>query len=345
MLFSVDYDVGGSIGFYLVPDTGGTVPSVRIAHDGVEIMVLPANQNRPELVDSGRHSTGMCGFIIDDSVIPGVAGLPHLDINEAETGLEIYRRPRGTFLNDKVFRLETHLLPLWRIDDALKDRFQYWYRGIDRRGIETSMQVFCIVDLKSAYISGRLFIKSIELYLTQGFKSVVIFRDPYEELAERLIILKNVTDKTRELLGPRDMLTFEPVIESLGEFEKLEEDALRRFVRRAPNEVLTPLSNPLTRQLSCGTPDETPKKTSVAQSLSALAAFDVVCLRSDAKHFSEALGEMLGLPGETPIPVMNEYARVTELAQKLRTISEVEGLLELDLNIFTQTQHAFGSVG
>ena len=344
MLFSVDYDSGQSIGFYLVPDTGGSVPHVRIANDGVELKVLPANENRPELVASGRHSTGQCGFVIDDSVVPGVASLLGLDITEAETGLTIYRRPRETFLKEKVFRLETHLLPLWRIDDALRDRFQYWYRGIDRRGIETAMQVFCIIELASAYISGRLYIKSVEYYLNMGFKSVVIFRDPYEELAERLIILKNVTEKTKELLGPRDMLTFEPVIEYLGEIDRLEEDTCRRFFKRAPNEVLGPLSNPLVRQLSCGTPDEQLKKTSIGQSLTTLATFDVVCLRSDASHFSEALGEMLGL-GTKAIPVMNEFARVTELAQKLRAVNEVEAILEYDLNIYEQTKRAFGSIG
>lgn len=343
MLFSLDYDVGSSLGFYLVPDTGGTVPSVRLLDDGVEIKVLAANENRPELIGSGRHATGQCGFILNDEVLPGIAGIGALEIEEADSGLPIYRRPRPQFLAEKVFRLETHLLPLWRIDDTIRSRFQYWYRGIDRRGFETSTQVFCIVDLVSAFISGRMFLKTVEQYLASGFKTIVLFRDPYEELAERLIILKNATDKTKELLGPRDSLTFEPVMQGLDDVERLDEESLRRFFKRAPSEVTRPLMNPLVRQLTCGGPDDMPRKTAIAQALLALSTFEIVSLRSDAAHFSEALGEMLGL-GPSAIPVMNEYGRVSDLARTLRAIHEVEGVIDYDLNIFEQTRSAFGSI-
>ncbi len=344
MLFSIDYDHGAELSLYVVPDSGGGTPALRILNDGVELMVLSSNEDRPELIGAGRHSTGKCGFVVNESVLPGVTGMQGLDFIEAETGLSIYRRPRPSFVQEKIFRLETHLLPLWRIDDAVKDRFQYWYRGIDRRGYETSQQVFCIADLKSAYISGRLFIKSVEYYLNTGFKSIALFRDPYEELAERLIILKNVTPKTKELLGPRDSFTFEPVMDFLAEeVPELEEEPLRRMFKRAPQEVLAPLTNPLVRQLSCSNPDEMPKKTAIAQSLLALSSFEVVSLRSDATHFTEALCEMLGLPPGS-IPVMNEFGRVRELAQKLKAIHEVEGVIDYDMNIFEQTTHAFGSI-
>ena len=342
MLFSVDYDVGGAIGFYLVPDTGGTNPSIRISNDGIEIKVLSANQHRPDLMGV-RHTTGMCGFSLDETVLPGITTMASLDIEEANTGLLIYRRPRPQFRNEKIFRLETHLLPLWRIDDAVRDSFQYWYRGVDRRGYETSTQVFCVSNLDSAYISGRLFIKSVEVYLGSGFKTVVLFRDPYEELAERLIITKHVTPKTKELLGPRDAMTFEPVMDYLEEVAELEEEPLRRFFKRAPAEVLAPLSNPFVKQLSCSAPDERPRKTAIAQSLLALSSFEVVSIRSDAAHFSDALCEITGLPPGT-IPVMNEFGRVRELAAKLRAIPEVEGVVDYDLNIFEQTKHAFGSI-
>ena len=315
MLFSVDYDIGESLAFYLVPDTGGTQPSVRIMNDGVELKILPANHHRADLVEFGRHSTGMCGFIIDDNVLPGIATMAALDIEEADTGLQIYRRPRPQFRQEKIFRIETHLLPLWRIDDAVKDLFQYWYRGIDRRGYETATQVFCVYNLASAYISGRLYIKAVEHYLASGFKTVVLFRDPYEELAERLIILKHATTKTKELLGPRDSMTFESVMGYLEEVAELEEEPLRRFFKKSPSDIIEPLSNPFVKQLSCSSPEERPRKTAIAQSLLALSSFEVVSLRSDAAHFSEALGEMIGLPAGS-LPVMSEYGRVRDLAAK-----------------------------
>ena len=344
MLFSVDYDIDDCVRFYVVPDTGGSVPSVRILDGNVELLTLAANENRPELVGAGRHATGMCGFLIDNDVLPDLASRAALDIRDADSGLIIYRRPQPTFIQDtKVFRLETHLLPLWRIDDAFKEQFQYWYKSIDRRGYETSNQVFCIIDCSSAFVSGRLFFKNIEYYLNIGFKAVVIFRDPYEELAERLIILKNVTDKTVELLGPRDMLTFEPVIEYLTALDQFDEDSCKRFFKRAPDFVLAPLSNPFVRQLTASTPDEMLKKTSIAQALAALSTFEIVGLRSEAADFSHALGDMLALEPKT-VPVMGEYARVKELGQRLRSIREVEAILEYDINIYEQTRHAFGAV-
>lgn len=344
MLFSIDYDHGSEISLYLVPDTGGSVPSLRIVSDNVELMVLSSNEERPELVGAGRHSTGMCGFVLNEKTLPGITGMHSLDLIDVDTGISVYRRARPEFIRQKIFRLETHLLPLWRIDDALKDRFQYWYRGIDRRGYETSQQVFCIADLESAYISGRLFIKSVEYYLNTGFKSVAMFRDPYEELAERLIILKNVTEKTKELLGPRDAMTFEPVMDYLAaEVPELEEEPLRRMFKRGPQDVLAPLNNPLVRQLSCANPNEMPRKTALGESLLALSAFEIVSLRSDAAHFSEALGETLGLPGGA-VPTMTEFGRVIELSKKLKAIPEVEAVLDYDMNIFEQTKHAFGSI-
>ena len=104
-----------------------------------------------------------------------------------------------------------------------------------------------------------------------------------------------------------------------------------------------PLTNPFVRQLTCGGPDDMPRKTAIAQALLLLSSFEIVSLRSDAAHFSEALGEMLGL-GPGAIPVMNEYGRVIDLARILRTINEVEGLIDYDLNIFEQTRSAFGSI-
>ena len=117
----------------------------------------------------------------------------------------------------QVFRLETHLLPLWRVDEAVKSRFQFWYKGIDRYGRETANQVFNIKDGGSNYISGRLQYKNYEYYLSKGVKTVGILRDPYCELAERLILLKNIGSRAEEILGERDAMIFSPVIEALGE--------------------------------------------------------------------------------------------------------------------------------
>lgn len=342
MLFSVEEDQGSTIRLYVVPDSAGTAASVHVKANGVELATVTANEQRPAIVAAGRH-TGLCGFNIGADIIPDLASHADLEILDAATGLIVYRRRRADMFTDvTMFRLETHLLPLWRIDDALQSRFQYWYKGIDRQGLETSTQTFNNKS-KSLFISGRLLVKNFEYYLTQDIKAIAMFRDPYDELAERLIILKNVGAQAQELLGPRDTISFAPVIAELEEIQRFDEASVKRFFKRASPEVFGILANPVVRQMTASTMDELPTSTSVATALGSLAAFEIVGLRSEATDFSHGLCQLLGLD-EASVPVMTEYSRVTELGARLREIRDVELLLERDLELYSHVANAFASL-
>ncbi len=342
MMFGIEEDQGPTIKLYLVPDSGGTAASVRVRSNGVELATVAANEQRPAIVAAGRHS-GLCGFNIGSDLVPDLASYGDLEIVDAATGLIVYRRRTPEMLTGvTMFRLETHLLPLWRIDDALQSNFQYWYKGIDRQGLETSTQTFNNKS-KSVFISGRLLVKNFEYYLTQDIKAVAMFRDPYDELAERLIILKNVGAQASELLGPRDTLTFAPVIEALEEIERFDESSVKRFFKRASQDVFGILANPTVRQMTASTMDERPTSASVAAALGSLAAFEIVGLRSEAIDFSHGVCQMLGLD-ETTVPVMTEYSRVTQLGARLREIRDVELLLERDLELYAHVASAFASL-
>ena len=345
MLFSLQEDKGSSISVYVVPDSGGTIPSIRVRSDGVELLRLGANVTIDALVQAGRHSTGLCGFKIDDSHVPDLAGYTSLEIVEAESDILVYRRAIPDVIPDmNLFRLETHLLPLWRVDDALKPRFQYWYKGIDRFGRETSTQVFCLNNGTSSYVSGRLLYKNYEFYLSKGIKTVAMMRDPYDELAERLILLKNIGTRAEEVLGARDALTFAPVIESLAEHETFDEAFCKRFFKRAPDEVLIALANPIVRQLTASTPDEMPNHASVAAALDVLSSFDLIGLRGDDADFATGLAELLGIPA-LAVPPVPEYARVTDLGARLRGNTSIEAFLEKDLEMFHFLAKAFTTAG
>ena len=343
MLFSVENDNGSSIRAYVIPDAAGSSPTVKIRSGGADLAVVTATDVRPEIVASGRHATGQCGFLIDGSIIQDLAGYTDLEIIEEKSGLLIYRRKAPGFLESKVFRLETHLLPLWRFDDSFKDRFQFWYKGVDRHGSETATQVFCIHDLKSTYISGRLLFNNIQFYLSQGYRSIAMFRDPFDELAERLIVLKNVGLQATELLGARDAMTYEPVIEALAEIETFDRASCKRFFKRADEHIFSVLNNPLVRQLTSNNLDEIPTKSCISTALQVLAGFEVLGLRSDAAGYSQAVAEVFELPPSS-IPVMGEFARVTELGQILRDIKDAELILEHDLELYDHTSRAFGSL-
>ncbi len=340
MLFGVEEDSGSTVKLYLVPDSGNTAATVRVTGSGTELATVTANERRDGI--SARHS-GLCGFNIGVDTVPELASHSDLEIHDIATGILVYRRRTPAMVDDTtMFRLETHLLPLWRIDDALEPYFQHWYKGIDRQGLETSTQTFNLKS-RSMFISGRLLVKNFELYLTQNIKAVAMFRDPYDELAERLIILKNIGQQAQELLGPRDALTYASVIGSLEELERFDEPSLKRFFRRSPPEIFTTLANPFLRQIVAHTMDEPLTSSSIATALGSLAAFELVGLRSEPTEFSHGLCHLLGLD-EATLPVMSEYSRVTEVGARLREIRDAELLLERDLELYAHITSAFATL-
>ena len=341
MQFSLEFDLGSSLSCYLIPDSAGSTPSIRLFSKGRQLCQLNADNVRPDIVAAGRHATGQCGFSITEAIVPDLASFDDLELREATSGLLIYRRPRPTFFtNTKVFRLETHLLPLWRFDDAFEDKLQYWYKGVERFGLETSMQLFYLHGCSSLYVSGRLLFQNIELYLND-FKSIVLLRDPYHELAERLLVLKNLPDDKHDLLGARDILMYQPVVDFLRESETFDAKFCKNFIKWAPDDVLKTLSNPVCRQLSSANANETPNKNALASALQALSSFDVVGLREDAAFFSRSVSEILDVG--RPLPALTEYKRVVEFGENLREFSRADTILEHDIEIFEHLKQAFVS--
>lgn len=344
MLFNLERDLGSSIFAYLVPDSLAAPAMLRVRGLGRDLATIEANETRDALVVAGRHPTGRCGFHIDETMIPGLSRIVDLELREAETDILVYRRyPAENPIGHKLFRLETHLLPLWRLDDVFESEFHMWYKGIDRHGRETSTQIFCLDHYASLYASGRLLYQSYEYYLGKGFKTFAILRDPYDELAERILILKHIGPHAEKLLGLRDALTFEPVIACLEDLESFAEPHLKRFFRQLPTVAIDALANPLVRQLTSRTPDEMPSHTSLAAALEALASFEILGLRTDAGSFLHALSDLTGLDIET-MPSVDEFPLVRELGRRLKTIASIEAFLEKDIELYLQTTKAFETV-
>ena len=115
VLFSVEADSGTEIIGYVVPDDYERSSLIRVTHAGEEVGVFPCDEERASLVAAGRHSTGMCGFRINEAKAPGLGEMRDVSLHDVDSGLLIYRRSRNeNARNIKMFRLETHLFPLWR---------------------------------------------------------------------------------------------------------------------------------------------------------------------------------------------------------------------------------------
>ncbi len=339
MLFNIEADRGNQIVGYLVPDDFTKSPTLRIRDSGTVLIDFPCHEERPSLVAAGRHGTGRCGFTVDETMVPSLAQNDGLELYDADTDILIYRRRQTSHVTqEKVFRFETHLFPLWRLDEHAEQKFQFFHKGVDRHGRETATQMLQLNNASSIYLSGRVAFKPYEGHLHNQFRSVALIQDPYVELAERLLMLKNVPKLSRQVLGPRDVIAYRSAIEFAQGVEPDEKSLLRAF-DTIPKEAIAVLTNPLTRQFAADSLDEPPPKGAVARALGSLSSFALIGLREDEDHFLEALEALMQLPNGA-IPGLHRFSKVQELARELRLVPEAELLLEQDLEVYQTVREA-----
>jgi hypothetical protein len=341
MLFNIEKDEGNRIVGYLVPDTFSQSPSLRITDGKQHLLILPCQEERAALVFAGRHSTGRCGFTIDETIVADLSRHEALEIYDNETGIMIYRRrARDKVIQKRIFRLETHLVPLWRLDDTLETHFQYYHKSIERHGRETATQVFMLNNSTSLYLSGRLFFKTYENHINETFNCIALLRDPVMELAERLLALKLVRRLAKEdqFLDARDMMIYGPAID-FAEAMGSDERQLHRAFATMPKAAIANLANPVTRQLAARTQDEAPTKGAVATALETLSTFAIVGLREGQDLFLAQFAKLLGISAEF-LPVLPEFNQTSKLCELLKRVPEVELLIEQDLEVYDSVKSA-----
>ncbi len=338
MLFMVHSDTGSCIRAYCIPDSFSAHSSLKIIVDGALVDTVEPNEHHAQV--SQRHATGQIGFVIDESRISGLAGITDLELRDAESDLLIYRRLPATPVYDlMLFRLETRLMPFRALDMVLKPKFRFWYERLDRYSAETVRQILLFTEFRSVYTSGRVLFSNYDYYLYNKHKTVTLLRDPFEELAERLLVFSHVKDAPGRVFNERDALVFAPALTfaaQVGDFEKAD---LSRSFKRATPDVLAVLSNPLTRQLTAATPDAPAEKGSVSKALRILAEFELVGIEDDEDTFLRALTELLG-DADLVLPKAKSSPRVTALAAQLRSLRLVRDLLENDRDVYRHVQAA-----
>lgn len=340
MLFNVESDEGVRITGYVVPDSFSGSTALRVTERGRELMILPCEEERSALVVAGRHETGRCGFCIDEMVFPRLSECLELELYDLETGLLIYRRRKSAeILQKRVFRLEASLMPLWRLDNALERHFQYFHKSIERFGHETSTQVFALNHSNSLYVSGALIVRAYEHLLAEDFCSVVMLRDPYMELAERLLVLKHVLNtQYAQLFGDREMIGLAPAIEFAQQVEN-DVAKLRKIFPSMSKSAIARLANPVTRMLAARNVDEVPRKGAVAGALRTLSCFTIVGLREYQMEFVSQLSDLLQISVEE-IPIYPDLSQAISLSRALRLVPEAEILVEQDMQVYRQVKSA-----
>ncbi len=347
MLFMVPNDTGSSITAYCVPDSYTATASLKIFVNGELVATMQPNQINEHILKARRHETGNVDFVIDDRIVKNLASVTDLEIREAESDVLVYRRmpPAQPVIAKLFFRLETHLLPLWYLDAVFKNKFRFWWDRIDRFTLETARQILLFQSFGSCYASGRILHRPFHYYLSgeTRYHLAMLMRDPYDELAERLIVLSRIGDNAKLLLNERDVLIFTPIMEIAGQCQSFDENELRQVLGKANPQDLHILSDPLTRQLTCSTPDEMPARGSLAKCLQALADFDVIGIRSEGRHFTDAVAGLLESDA-AEMPKIQEYSRVIEVGKNLRAVRWLEGLIENDLELYRHVKAAHEAV-
>jgi hypothetical protein len=333
MLFNLEQDTGERVVAYIVPDGYSGVPMIRVCGGGKQLATFAANEKREALVDAGRHETGQCGFSIDANLVPDLRDLADLELFDADTGALVYRRPRPGDIKKKILRLETHLFPLWKVDDAIAPQFQYFAKGIEKLGRETVTQLFLLNLVESVYLSGSILYKNYAYWIESGFQTVVMLQDPYEELAERLLVLSKVRKFKGLLFGMRESAALEPAMNFAEALPLGDEKALRRALRQMPENVAVLLANPLVRQLTAASPDEMPSAGAVAAALDILANSVVVGRRHEPGKFLQGFAELLGVDASL-LPATPQFATVARLARFLRESGAVDIMLEKDMELY-----------
>lgn len=335
-------DTGSCIRAYCVPDSFSGQSKIDIHINGSLFHTMGPNDFNEHM--AGRHETGRVGFIIDNSIVDGLEHITNLELRETESDILIYRRhvaDKNVAMN--IFRLETHIFPMWRIDAALKENFRFWYHRIEQFSPETARQILSFHCYDSLYSSGRILYNNYGFYLGDRQKTVMMMQDPFDELAERLFIFNHLGQDAKALLGDRDSIIFAPILDLASNITNFDEKELRQILGKANPQTLYILSNPITRQLTAATPDENVKRASIARALSYMSEFEVVGIRDEAQDFTDALSALVGVPSEL-FPTIKKNDKIAEISAKLRALGWIDCLIDKDLEVYAHLKAAMEKV-
>jgi hypothetical protein len=344
MQFHIDQDIGTAIAGWCLPDNPSVVPRLSISIPGKQKIEITANVYRADIKDLGQHSTGMVGFVVDETIVPELSLIKEIEISDSETQLVIYRRIDGEQpIHRKLFRLELQVMPKIRLEEIFTNYFTLYYQAVERYPFDTLFAILNNQYARSIYVCGRpSFIRYQQLLRERGFITVAILADPFEELAERLLFAQLVLRSKQVAANMANYLVgLDPVVELTGSINFDDPTTIERALNSLTEAQEQAVSNPFVRALACKI-DDIPNKHHVGIALDNLATMDLVGIRYRFGDFSEMLHEILGhkILAGFQLP---DIVAAKSLSGHLATIRGVRKLLEFDLALYSYAKEAFES--
>ena len=340
MRFHVDADTGAAIGCWVTLDNPIAIPSVIVHASNLEPIEVEATLLRQDILDAGLHSTGMVGFIIDESRMPGITQAESVEIFESETKFCIYRRfSKSKNIEKKLFIFDCSIMPQKNIINNINNYFAIRHNFVERHGYETIITMIHNYFSKSIFLTGRPQVtRYVSGLRTMDFTIAALLRNPFEELAERLLFLNLVSKSSAPALLSSFMTGLEPAIEFASNLQFDDPRSLNLAFRKLTQQQRLALANPTTRMLACSL-DERVERRHVTASLDHLSQMDLVGVRSKFAAFSQMLGDLMGADVVSNAEIETFHA-LGPLTDTLSRVGSVVDLLEHDLALYSFAEEA-----
>lgn len=343
MFFNIDADDGAAIRGWLAPDNPSALPKILVRRPGEEDIEISATIQRPDVRDLGVHATGLVGFLVDDKLVQGLAGVEDIELLEADTGILIYRRfKKGQHIERKFFLFDGSIRPIEKLGGRSRNLFTLTYASTERYAFETMLVLINNSFNKSIFMSGRSSFPRYSHFLSNAkFTTAALLSDPFEELAQRLVILSLIQKSNSTHMLPLLFTGLTALTNFVRDLPLEDPKGILAKFRNVTDEEREALISPMTRMFGC-IPGETPERRHVSGALENLASMELVGVRSRFRDFSALLAGILGhdLTGDYE-PVV--HPSISALADRLSRISLVADLLEADLALYSFAEESIVS--
>ena len=335
MLFHMER-IGSSISGWLTPDNPSEVPRVQIIRPDGTSIDLNANFFRPDLVELKMHPTGNVGFQINNRIIPDFdEWIDKVEIRDAITGVTVYRAYNPAFhVSERVFRFELRAMPYASVEAAWNKAFALYYNAVERHPFETFFGIMNNPAAQSLALSGRPSLHRYEQFFRdRHYKFVTVLRDPFEELAERLLFLRYALAHESRI-SLRDHLTNLMDLRVITQRLDLSNfDSFYEAFSYLTDRQIEELSNPLVKALACNTEDPLPRAHHIQVALNKLSTFDLVGTYPNFAEFKSSLIELLGrdiLGNETLVNI----EPLSGIVAELKNIKRAKQLVAHDIQLY-----------
>jgi hypothetical protein len=165
-----------------------------------------------------------------------------------------------------------------------------------------------------------------------------LLRDPFEELAERLLTIAQMRKWSGAVGGHPLLRHHEKLLSLLDGMDLYDEKSILRSFRTLSSEQHSALRSPMTSALGCF-PEEEPQRRSVSIALDNLAKFDLVGTRDRLEEFWKMTDSLIGVPSVAGLQ-LEALPGVRDLAGFLRRIGLVSDLLDEDIALYSFASEA-----